>query len=330
MRRVGGLFEEATSFASLHAAYLRARRGKRHRASVDRFSLGLEGELLLLQRELRSGMYVPGPMRSFVVEDPKRRLIRAAPFRDRVVHHAIMGALGPHLDRWLDPDSFACREGKGLDAALRRAVALSRLATWVLKTDVEGFFASIDHEVLGSLRIKDRPLLELLGSFISHGAEAPGRGLPIGSLTSQWLANSYLSPLDRFVREELRPRGYIRYMDDFALMGRSRDAVRSWRRQLEAWLPEQLRLVLKENATHIHEITRGWPFLGFRVHRHGLEVRRQTLRLWKKRFQEAWHRHARGELTLEELVRSAECRLVHLSRARSEGLRRREVRGAEL
>jgi retron-type reverse transcriptase len=253
MRRIGGLFEAIASFENLYRAFTRASRSKRHRESVDRFSFRLEGELLRLRAELKSGTYRPGPMREFTIEDPKRRKIRAAPFRDRVLHHAVMGVLEPHFERWLDSDSYACRKGKGTDAALRRAVVLSRRGSWVLKTDVESFFATVDHGILKGLlarRLKDPRLLELLGSIIDHGGNIDhggdtdhgtktgmgAKGLPIGSLTSQWLANLYLAPLDRFVREALQPRGYLRYMDDFAVIADGKETLKKIRREVETWL----------------------------------------------------------------------------------------------
>ncbi len=126
MKRVNGLFEPVADFGNLYHAYLRARRGKRDRLAVERFTVELEPELLRLRCELLDGSYRPGPFVSFEIEDPKPRIIHAAPFRDRVLHHAIIGVLEPHFERWLDFDSYACRKRKGVDAALRRAVELTR------------------------------------------------------------------------------------------------------------------------------------------------------------------------------------------------------------
>ena len=332
MKRAGGLFDSLASFENIYLAYLKARRGKRHRESVDRFGFHLEGEILRLQKDLEEGRYEPGRMMEFTILDPKRRKIHASPFRDRVLHHAILNVTEGVFERALDHDSYACRKGKGTDAALRRAVVLSRRGGWVLKTDVETFFATVDHGILKGLlerRFKDQRLLDLLGRIIDHGG-ACARGLPIGNLTSQWFANLYLGPLDRFVRERVRPRGYIRYMDDFALVGGSREGVQGMLRGLAAWLRRELKLELKQSATHIHETPAGWPFLGFRVFPSGLRVHPRSWRLWKKRHQATYHDYERGRVSLEDLVRSTECRIAHLQRARCDGLQRKEMRWAEL
>ena len=200
MKRVEGLFTSIVSFENLYQAYLRARRGKKSRASIDRFSFDLERQLFLLRRELLGGDYRPGKFVTFTIHDPKTREIAAAPFRDRVLHQAIIGVLEPHLEPTLDSDSYACRKGLGMDAALRRAQALTRQAHWVLKSDIKSCFPSVDHGLLKALlarRFKDRCLLALLEKIIEHGGDA-GKGMPIGSLTSQWFATVVLDAMDCF------------------------------------------------------------------------------------------------------------------------------------
>ncbi len=332
MRRTGRVFDRIATFANLYEADRKARRGKNRRIPVDRFSFDLERELLCLRSDILSGRYRPGPAVEFTIADPKRRIVRAAPFRDRVLHHAILNVMEGIFERSLDPDSYACRKGKGLDAALRRAVHLSRRSAWVLKTDVEKFYASVDHGVLETLlerRLKDRRLLDLLRRIIESGGNAR-KGLPIGSLTSQWFANLYLDPLDRWVRSELKPRGYLRYMDDLALFSDDREELRRSLRRLRLFLEDELRLELKVDVTQMCPAARGWTFLGFCVTRAGLRLPRKSWRLWKLRFQAAYHEYRRGRRTLSEWVRSAECRLAHVRRATCEGLARRELRFEEL
>jgi len=332
VRRIGGLFDRIAGFENLYEAYLRARRGKKSRAAIDRFAFDLEPELLRLRGDLLGGEYRPGPFVTFTIHDPKTRTIAAAPFRDRVLHQAIMGVLEPHLEPTLDADSYACRKGLGMDAALRRAQALTRQTRWVLKSDIRSCFPSIDHGVLKTLlarRFKDRRLLALLERIIEHGGEA-GKGLPIGSLTSQWFANIVLDVMDRRVRHELKPRGYLRYMDDFALLGDDRERLKEARAELTGWLVEVLALELKPKATQIFRTSGGWPFLGFRIRPGGLRIRRESWRRFQKRLGAVYHRYERGAVSLDELVRSTECRLAHMNRAATHGLRRKEMKIAEL
>lgn len=224
MRRAGNLWPRVIGLENLLAAARRAARGKRGQAGVARFLADREPLCLALQRDLETGTYRPGEPTTFTILDPKERLISAAPFRDRVLHHALMAVLEPVFERRMVFESFACRKRKGTHAALAHARGLVRRFGWLLKLDVAKCFDSLDHEVvLGAVArvVKDRRVLAVLETIVrSSGGAAPdgGRvGLPIGNLTSQWLANLVLDGLDHHVKEVLRVPGYVRYMDDFGL-----------------------------------------------------------------------------------------------------------------
>lgn len=293
MKRAGGLWPAVTAFENLRRAALRASRGKRRVAGVARFLAELEPELFRLQEELRSGAWGPGPSFRFVIHDPKRRTITAAPFPDRVVHHALIGGLEPVFDRRMVYESFACRRGKGTHAALAHARGLVRRHACFLKLDVRKCFESLDHGVvLGTLRrcVKDRRTLDLCERIVAAGGSG-GVGLPIGNLTSQWFANLVLDRLDHFVKEELGVRGYVRYMDDFALFGEGKDELRCQHDAVQAFLRERLRLELKERATILAPCSQGLPFLGWRVYRGTTRLRPQSLRRLRARI-----RHRRWEL----------------------------------
>ena len=122
-----------------------AARGKRFKPGVARFFFDLERELLRLHEELASKTYRPGPYRTFTIYEGKTRQISAAPFRDRVVHHALTGVLEPIFERSFIFDSYACRKGKGTHAAVDRCQQFARRYRYVLKADVRKFFPSIDH-----------------------------------------------------------------------------------------------------------------------------------------------------------------------------------------
>jgi len=148
MTRLGGLWPRLVRFGNLLAAYRTARRGKRGRPGVAEFGLNLERELLSLQRELQDGSYRPGDYRLFTIYERKPRIIAAAPFRDRVVHHAVMTCIEPPLDRTFISDSYACRREKGVHAAVDRYQAWAQTYRYVLKMDVRQYFPSIDHGLL--------------------------------------------------------------------------------------------------------------------------------------------------------------------------------------
>ncbi|MEX1367080.1 MAG: reverse transcriptase/maturase family protein [Nannocystaceae bacterium] len=327
MRRVGNLWPRVAALDNLLRATARAARGKRRQRDVAGFLAEREPRLLALRRELLAGDYSPGPMSSFVIHDPKRRLISVAPFRDRVVHHAIIDVLEPVLDRRMIDATFACRRGKGTHAALDHVQRLVRRHSWFLKMDVEQFFASVPHGVvMRTLEriVKDRALLRLVERIVTAGGrtDEPGRGLPIGNLTSQWLANLVLDAVDRRVVEHLRIPGYSRYVDDMALLADDRERLSAARHEIEATLAE-LGLRPKARATMLAPTRDGLPFLGFMlfpaVRRVRPENRRRVVRRWKQRLWQWRH----GQLDEEALADCVRSMMAHLEHGTTRGWRRR-------
>ena len=177
-----------------------------YRPDVARFLLNLEPDVAGLQRQLTQGSYVPGEYRTFVIKEPKRRVISAAPFRDRVVHHALTRVLEPVFERRFTSDSFACRKGFGTHKAVARAKAGCEQSRYVLKCDVMKYFPSVDYAILKELLrdvIKRQPTLELAGRIIDgSNPQTPAanyferddlftpferrRGIPLGNQTSQF------------------------------------------------------------------------------------------------------------------------------------------------
>jgi retron-type reverse transcriptase len=235
MKRYGNLWPQITDFTNLIEAARKAQRGKRFQENVLAFNYNIETNLLELQEELIAKAYRPGPYKTFQIVEPKKRMISAAPYRDRVVHHALCNVIAPIFERTFTPDSYANRKGYGTHRALRKFVKYARTSRYVLQCDIRKYFPSIDHEILKTIirrKIKCRETLWLIETIIDASNEQepvhhffPGddlftpyerrRGLPIGNLTSQFFANVYLNGFDHFVREELKARRYIRYVDDF-------------------------------------------------------------------------------------------------------------------
>ena len=252
---------------NLAAAFQRAARGKGRRDEVRQFRADLNGELARLRESLLNGLVEVGHMRSFRIRDPKPRIIHAPCFRERVLHHALMAHVGPVLDRALVDDTYACRVGKGALAAVQRAQHHLRRWPWYAQIDIRSYFASIDHELLLALlerRFKDRGLLALLARIIDAHHTEPGRGLPIGALTSQHFANYYLSSLDRRLLEGCRVRGLVRYMDDLVWWGDDKAAVRDALDQARAYAREHLRLTVK-TPVQVGRSSAGILFCGYRI-----------------------------------------------------------------
>ena len=286
MRSHGGLFERVIARETLDAALDRAARGKRDREAVRAMLRQRDWALEHLRAEPANGCYRPRPVTQFTIRDPKPRRISCADFRDRVVHHAVCAVLAPLIDQRLIADNYACRAGKGSHRALQRAQAFSRRHGWFLKTDIRRYYDSVDHAVLlDKLRrlCREVPMRALLRVLVEHPfpGQAPGKGLPIGNLTSQWFGNLYLDEIDHWIKEGQRMPGCVRYMDDIAVWADDKDSLFALAADLRARLGERLGLELKEERTLIAPISEGMPFLGWQVYP-GL-LRQQGPRLRRQR-----------------------------------------------
>jgi len=288
--------QDVASLENLCAAWEEFIRGKRKKEDVQRFAERLADEIMSLQGALMDGSYRHGPYIHFRISDPKPRDIHKATVRDRLLHHAIHRQLYPFYDALFIADSFSCREEKGVHKALDRFRAMARKTSrnhmrtcWALKCDIRKFFANIDHGVLLAIlteRIEDGGLHDLLSRVIGSFEAAPGKGVPLGNLTSQLFANVYLNELDQFVKRFLRVPFYIRYADDFVFLSHDKDRLISFLPIIHAFLQERLKLALHSNKVFLQTIASGTDFLGW-VHfpHHRLPRvatrRRMFLRIWQ-------------------------------------------------
>lgn len=323
MKRQGNLWSKIVTFENLYKAHCKARKGKRYRASVLAFSHNLETELLQLQRDLQAQTYCPGTYQTFEIREPKVRLISAAPYRDRVVHHALCSVISPILETTLIPDTYANRVGLGSHCALRRFTAFYRSSLFVLQCDIQKYFPSIDHEILKQLirrKIKCPITLWLIDTIIDNSNPQypvndyfPGdnlltplerrRGLPIGNLTSQTFANFYLSFFDHFIKEDLKIKKYLRYVDDFALFADNLEVLQNARTQLEGCL-ETLRLKIHPIKSQISETYHGANFVGYRVFPHHIRIRSTNLHQARKRLRRQLLSYHRQKLSAQALQMS--------------------------
>ena len=268
MKRYGNLWPQIITFENLYQASRQAQYSKRYSPNILEFNYNLEENLIQLQTELQTQIYQPGPYRTFQIIDPKPRMISAAPYRDRVIHHALCNIIAPIFERTFIGDSYANRVGLGTHKALRRFTHFARSNQYVLQCDIRKYFPSIDHEILKSLirrKIKCRNTLWLIETIIDNSNPQlpiidhfPGddlltpsqrrRGLPIGNLTSQLSANIYLNSFDHFVKERLKVKKYLRYVDDFAFFSDNHTFLSQIRPAIEDYLG-QLRLRLHQTCS---------------------------------------------------------------------------------
>jgi hypothetical protein len=258
-----------------------------------------------------------------VITDPKLRVISTAPVEQRIMHHAIIDPLIPVFERPMICHSYACRRGKGTRAALGYAFGRCKTSPRFLKLDIRKYFDSIDHETLKTQLhrlIKDRPVMALLEGLIDSYETAPGKGVPIGNLTSQYFANLYLSGLDHFVLEQLRPGGYCRYMDDFVLWAPGHGELKTMLAAIEGYVTESLRLNLK--APVFGSPARGLPFLGFLIKEEGIYLMQKSKRRVRKRMAEIDGALCRGLISEEKAAERARSVFAAISPARANRLRK--------
>lgn len=323
MRRAGNLIERAATIDNLQHAYCRARRGKLERADVRVFATNLSGNLAALREDLLSGKVSVGDYHYFTVYDKKVRTVCAAPFRERVLHHAIMGVCDSIFERHQLFDSYASRRGRGTFAALERAHKFTSRYDWYLKLDVRKYFDSIEHGILKQqLRrlFKDARLLDVLDTIIDSYVTEPGRGVPIGNLTSQYFANHYLSGADRFAKETLRVPGYIRYMDDMILWSNDRAGLLEAGRQFVSFIEDTLSLTLKPFC--FNRSVRGLPCLGFVVFPHDVRLDGASKKRYRAGTASAYDALLSGTLSQEAFAGRATALAAHTEHANALAFRK--------
>jgi RNA-directed DNA polymerase len=306
-----GTYADLYTWENLYQAYRKAARGKRGRSAAAAFEYRLEDNLVRLQDELADETYRPGAYANFTIHEPKRRLISAAPFQDRVVHHVLCQVIEPAFERSFIHHSYANRVSKGTHRALDTCQTWARDYHYVLQCDIRQFFPSIDHVILQrilSRRIQDAGIRRLIALILQSGAGVLDeeyamvyfsgddllaalrpRGLPIGNLTSQFWANCYLNEFDHFVTRTLGCKAYLRFVDDFLLFGNDRAQLWSWREAIVKRLAD-LRLTLHEKSAQVRPTRHGIPFLGFVIY--------PTHRLLKQRKGIAYRRRLRTMLAV--------------------------------
>lgn len=291
MKRIGGLFDRIWDRKNLSRAYYLARRGKRQTHEAMRFGDNASANLNEISSQLKNGRYEFGHFTSFLVRDTKSRMIHAPSFQDRIVHHAIINVTGVAFERGAIFHSYACRKGRGQHRAISCAFHWTGRKDWFGKMDIRKFYDSIDHDILRerlARRFSENKLLYLFEKIIMSYRSGPGKGLPIGALTSQYLGNFYLDSFDWYVKASGLGRRYLRYMDDMVVWG-TQDQLKNFRELAIPFLNKR-KLSVKDNGQW-NSCRLGVPFLGFvifpdrvRLNRNGRKRLRRKLRQLKTEY----------------------------------------------
>jgi RNA-directed DNA polymerase len=309
--------QDTFSFGNIYRCYLNCRKNKRNTINALKFEISAEENMLKLERELKTKSYHPSRSILFAARKPKLREIFAADFRDRVVHHILVGYLEGIWEKIFIYDSYACRKEKGthravmrLQSFLRKVSKNGRVKAYYLQLDIKDFFTSIDKNILFSIikkKLKNKDILWLAQkiifwdctkSFILRDKEVvikrvPSnkslfdkdnkRGLPIGNLTSQFFANVYLNELDQFTKHALKAKYYIRYVDDFILLNNRKEELISWMDKIEEFLQDRLNIKLHPKRRRLQAVSNGVDFLGYIVRQNYILVRRRVINNMKER-----------------------------------------------
>ena len=340
MKRIGGLYSSIYAFSNLQSAALRARKGKRHRPDVVAFHFDLETNLLRLRDELQGGLYTPGAYRTFRITDPKPRLISAAPYRDRVVHHALCNVIEPLFDRTFIYDSYANRTEKGTHRALDRCTEFARRYQFVLKCDITGYFPSVDHDLLKSCiakTIKCPETLNLITVILDSSEPSDPNpryfqgdnlftpherrsGIPIGNLTSQLFGNVYLNDFDHWMKEVIRAKGYLRFVDDFLIFSEDSRWLHDLLPRIQTYMAS-LRVRLHARKCQIVPVKCGVEFLGWQVFPDHRRLRRSTGVRFQRKLRALAEGYSIGEISHTEVEASVMSWLGHLKHGDTWGLR---------
>ena len=348
MKTLKNVFEQVVDYDNLYRAYLNARLCKRYRYEVLNFSAHLEDNLVKLQKELIDRTYTLGKYRDFYIYEPKKRLVMAQPFKDRVVQWAIYQVLNPVFAQGYITDSYACIKERGTHKAVKRLhywlrqVGKKPEKYYFLKLDISKYFYRIDHGVLMGIlkrKIHDDDMIFLLDKIVNSSetnfglppGKSPGevkrsdrvseKGMPVGNLSSQMFANLYLNELDQYCKRTLGIHFYVRYMDDVIILHQDKDQLHEWKRIIDTFLKEKLQLDLNEK-TCIRPITLGVEFCGYKIWNTHIKLRKSTALKMKRNLKKLQKEYAAGEVTVEEAKQTISSYLGILKHCDSYSLKR--------
>lgn len=338
MKRRKHIYPLVYDFQNLLLASRKAQKGKRFRKDVAQFNLNLEKEIIQLQHELKNKTYQHGAYHDFLIIEGKKRTISSAPYRDRVIHHALCNIIEPILDNSFIYDSYACRKGKGSHAAVDRATHFIRKNRYAIKIDIQKYFNNIQHNILRQIlqkKIGDKNVLWLIDNILeSYQPKSdydeqgnrlfdflPLTGIPIGNLTSQLFANVYMNYFDHYVKEVLHCEAYIRYVDDFILLSDSKRRLNEWKHEIVRYLKEHLHLSIHDNKSHVIDIKYGIDFLGYRIFKSHRLLRNGNGHRFLRKLKRNIENYHQGIIPLQSLTDSVVSWVGHVSHADSWGLR---------
>ena len=322
MKTHKNLYKQLCSIENLELAYENAKKGKSKKQAVIEFDKNKEENLIELHKELVNLTYQPRSLKRFIVRDPKTRTIHASAFRDRIVHHMLVNILEPIFEKIFIYDSYASRKDKGTHIAIARfdefkrkvsqngtimggGVSKNQVQGYVLKSDISRYFDNVDHEILLNIikkKVKDGKIIWLTRKILNNfNTFTKGKGMPLGNYTSQFFANVYLNELDYFIKHELKVKYYIRYVDDFVILHRSRKRLEHLREKIIDFLKE-IKLNLHQQKSEIIPLQKGITFLGYRIFYHYKLLRKRNRSHFLRKFEKRLQLYKEGLISDKQLI----------------------------
>ena len=330
------IYYKIYTWENLILAFKKARKGKTKKPYVKEFESNLIENLRQLQLELMTETYKPQPLKTFILRDPKTRKINKSEFRDRIAHHAIINIIQSLFEITFIYDSCSNQKGKGTLFAIKRLDKFMRQCSknhtkniFCLKADIKHYFQEVDHKVLLNIlkrKIKDERTIWLIKQILNNnvvrerdGQRITRRGMPLGNLTSQFFANIYLNELDYFVKHKLKAKYYIRYVDDFIILHKSKQQLEIWQNQIKEFLRNKLKLQLHKDKSKIIKLFKGIDFVGFRNFHDFKLLRKRCITKMRNKIKE-FHR---GEFIKEKLIEAYQGWQAHAKWADAHDLKKK-------
>ena len=324
MKTYNNLYFQLCSYENLFSAYQKARKHKTRKPYVIEFEKELKNNLLQLRADLLFHSYQPEPLKTFIIREPKTRKISKSAFRDRVVHHALCNIIEPIFEKSFIYDSYANRKGKGVLKAIERFECFKRKVSdnltkinngknikgFVLKADIRKFFDSVSHERLMhiiSRKITDEKVLWLIRIILkNYSSNKPGTGMPLGNLTSQFFANVYLNELDYFIKQKLKAKYYIRYVDDFVILHKSKEVLEYYQKEISLFLKDSLSISLHPDKSSVFPLYRGVNFLGLKIFPYHKTIQKKNIRKFRNKLETLCLLFDKGEIGYDEVYNCLE------------------------
>lgn len=298
-KRINNIYDQALTFSKIRNAYFRTSKCKKRKKDRIQFEMYLGDNILDIYKKLKSETYVVGKYNIFKVYEPKERIIYSLPFYDRVIQQLyVYEYIMPYMIPKFISGSYACIPKKGLHACVSDLQKNIRIASriwekpYFVKYDIAKFFYSIDREILYKIMekyYKDKKFLKLTKLFINANEENESKkGIPIGNYTSQYFANIYMNELDHYIKEKLKVKYYIRFMDDGILIVENKEKAKEILKKIKEFIQKKLNLELNKKTGYF-PVKNGCVFCGYRIYNNYKLIKRANIIRVKKRIK-GWNK----------------------------------------